>query len=1421
MNYSTASIRRASANFLSKLAGIGISLFCLLAVAAHAGITVSLYLDNDGNEGSPFYIMFANLSTNALSPVPDNTLFYVWSPTGSTNSGVHAQIDSTGGSSDGSGGAGYGTYDSLISEVTNQWTLMTVTGATTNLYHFSFSGFPSNDFPGFSIVYPVNNQLQVPRSPNFFWQQGPTNYTQLFVQVTDPGSHNFFNTYLPLTETNWQVPGTLTLSTNYTFSVIYNNFPTNVPASTPIDASSNTFPGWTSTEEFSTYNDAKFSPSNGLPSIGHALVAYYTFDDTNNLGADSSPWRNQIYCGTYWGTNGHVSTDDFVSGGAAVAFFGDSSITPCGRVFTNLASVLSGSFSVSLWLKTSNSVGADDDDLFQGSGQILLEMDQNTTIPVGITGSKLAFATSDGSGNLETLHSASSVNTGDYVHVVVTRDAGTGQKQIFINGALDSAQAGIPGLLAGTNVTEEEIGSDVSSPYTGLIDELQIYNGVLSAGEVATLYASPGQSAPDAPLSSPSILLAHYAFDIPANPGADSSGNGFDLNYGDGNEYYTNFSRVGSGSVYFNGNGYLSYLQTPKNLLDALARNYSISLWINTSQTAGSDGESAQDGAGIVGATLGSGYHDSIPVSLTGGAVTTETGDGDTDLASTSDINDGNWHHVVVTRDQQNNGTMKVFVDGTLQNSGTGSTALLNDPLLITIGALADASNPDPSGTSPYNGFTGYLDDIQMYNVALTADNVSFLYAHPGATLAGGASTLVAHYPFDAQTMGVFDSQFLADTSGNGYNIPNPSSFDGPYPQPVTTSIAGNTAVQFSGSNFYYLPTNLISTIAGNYTLSLWLQTTQATGLDSDQGYDAPGIFWAGGVGSDYFDSEPMTLTGSKLGFYTGANSYDTLHSATSINSGQFTHLVVTRDLASGLKQIYINGNLDAVDTADTNLLGDSTQVVLGVSLYHYGVAGIVDDVQLYSSVLTPDEIQFLHNNPGLVLSGSGTGGGSPSVDFNAALNTVGLNYTTQGNAPWGVESGVSLDGLAAQSGPISGSQSSTLQTTITGPCTVYFNWETANTGSGGFRFYAEFDLDGGYQASLNGNDFWEQSGPYYFTDHSPHTFTWIAQANGSSDSAARAYVDQIVISNVYPATVNDVLLNGTSIGLGYHPLNLLVGTNVTIANQVAGNPAPTSTWYKNGQLLVNETNATLSFTNLQYSDAGYYVFQTQNGLGSTTEEDFVINAYLPTDLRPLSVSYPAVVSSASLVPFVWSVTNTGPGYASNVQDLVNFTSPAGAPYFLQTTAVFNTQSNVNAAAAYTVSNLFRFPNVGAGTYTLLLDVNYNSAVIETTTNNNTLVGQQVTVVNPDLQPGGLMVSTATNYIGSTVTISYNTTNNGPGVIDMANGPGGFNWYDLVYLSTKPFVDADARQIAQITQRTNINVGSFVTTSLTASIFQR
>ena len=132
--------------------------------------------------------------------------------------------------------------------------------------------------------------------------------------------------------------------------------------------------------------------------------------------------------------------------------------------------------------------------------------------------------------------------------------------------------------------------------------------------------------------------------------------------------------------------------------------------------------------------------NDSVPVALTGGQVAFNTGNTqygyDDTINSSATVNDGLWHHVVVSRNQDT-GEKDIYIDGVLDNSDFDTTNLLNDPQLLTIGAIADASNPDPTSPdfSGYNGYQGLLDDIQIYDRALTPDEVTFLYNNPGATL--------------------------------------------------------------------------------------------------------------------------------------------------------------------------------------------------------------------------------------------------------------------------------------------------------------------------------------------------------------------------------------------------------------------------------------------------------------------------------------------------------------------------------------------------------------------------------------------------------------------------------------------------------------------------------------------------------------
>ena len=101
--------------------------------------------------------------------------------------------------------------------------------------------------------------------------------------------------------------------------------------------------------------------------------------------------------------------------------------------------------------------------------------------------------------------------------------------------------------------------------------------------------------------------------------------------------------------------------------------------------------------------------------------------------------NDGQWHHVVAVHDREQDEAM-IYVDGTpraLEKYTTfgepGGTLSADSTTLDTTGVdcLADRSEDATRiGASRYGQtFTGGLDEIRVYDRALTADEVAALYA--------------------------------------------------------------------------------------------------------------------------------------------------------------------------------------------------------------------------------------------------------------------------------------------------------------------------------------------------------------------------------------------------------------------------------------------------------------------------------------------------------------------------------------------------------------------------------------------------------------------------------------------------------------------------------------------------------------------
>ncbi len=128
------------------------------------------------------------------------------------------------------------------------------------------------------------------------------------------------------------------------------------------------------------------------------------------------------------------------------------------------------------------------------------------------------------------------------------------------------------------------------------------------------------------------------------------------------------------------------------------------------------------------------------------------------------------------------------------------------------------------------------------------------------------------------------------------------------------------------------------------------------------------------------------------------------------------------------------------------------------------------------------------------------------------ALDTSGLTWTSTGNLPWFSQTTTTHDGVdAAQSGAIGDSQSSSLETTVTGPGTMTFWWKVSSeTNYDYLRFYLNGVEQTGALAKISGTVDWVQKTVSIPTGS--QTVKWTYSKDGSVGSGSdTAWVDQVV----------------------------------------------------------------------------------------------------------------------------------------------------------------------------------------------------------------------------------------------------------------------------------------------------------------------
>jgi hypothetical protein len=490
---------------------VGAGLLCLLglsfSLSAARARTITLSLE------------FTRLQFSAIDPYNPAQTFYTVKTLVSSDVPpiTYDEVDSSapnpafGGSENGYGYGYYSDIGSAINAATNgAWTLTVNKGdASEKKYTFtvSASGLDNTNFPAVQVTTPADGNPAVSTNSAFAWT-GPGNWDELDL-VDRTLDNSFYTSDSPSPVTISWSAAPLPLGTNL-FEVTYKtNAAAWITISTPLDNLSHPFTNWVGGAKLADFAQSGFLTSTNPPppSGGHTLIAHYAFDNSGYLGQDFSGNGNDINAGSYWGP-GHEFTNNAIAGGGAVQFFGGSSIFPSGQAFANWTNTLAGSFTVSAWINTTNVVGNDGDNLGDGNGQSVVYADNNNlgATPVALTGTKAAFRTTDPSGHDDTLHSSQSITTGSYVHIVATRDQTTGQKKIYINGTLDSSDFASTESLTGAGYVS--IGGVSFSAYKGLVDDVQIYSGVLSASEVAFLYNNPGTNVVDIAANSQELNAA-------------------------------------------------------------------------------------------------------------------------------------------------------------------------------------------------------------------------------------------------------------------------------------------------------------------------------------------------------------------------------------------------------------------------------------------------------------------------------------------------------------------------------------------------------------------------------------------------------------------------------------------------------------------------------------------------------------------------------------------------------------------------------------------------------------------------------------------------------------------------------------------------------------------------------------------------
>ena len=373
---------------------------------------------------------------------------------------------------------------------------------------------------------------------------------------------------------------------------------------------------------------------------------------------------------------------------------------------------------------------------------------------------------------------------------------------------------------------------------------------------------------------------------------------------------------INKGAIF---NGSSSYITIP---IDKLTNTFSFSVWLYLDNLStsyrwvfGNWNSTAQDLYVMIRDT------GKIEVNPDGNNGTVEFG-------SSGAFTTNTWHHLAVSMDA---GTYTVYLDGSSLGSGSTTNTTFDNGYNYQIGKTPNSS---------INEWSGKMDQFRLFDKAISSSEVTTLYGETFASTTISTTDIfndnsgVALYQLDGNAL---DTGGVSGKFGSGA---------------IFTGGNASTGSKISISNDVYGSSTSV------FSASIWVNSNTNSG-------EIPLIGNGGTIGGTtgyavYLNNGELTLTfrtnPNQNFYYTNTSLYQQgwKHIVLTVNDGAY---VLYLDGTSVLNGTTTNWSSNPTPTYDTFIGNRWNRNESGV------FDGIVDEIRIYSDVLTSTEVGYLYNN--------------------------------------------------------------------------------------------------------------------------------------------------------------------------------------------------------------------------------------------------------------------------------------------------------------------------------------------------------------------------------------------------------------------------------------------------------------------------